>query len=52
MASEALQSLILSKLDVDGLIQSTANLSLGDGNEVDQQAVYGALSSLWSREVN
>jgi hypothetical protein len=50
MATEAVTSLILSALDVDGLIASTEKLRL-DGQEIEQQTMYGAISSLWSREV-
>lgn len=48
--AEAIQQAVVSALDIDGLIESTASLRL-DGKEIEQPAMYGALSSLWSREV-
>ena len=50
-ATEELQTLVLTILDAEGLIEDTKKLKISDGKEVDQLALLGALKSLANKEV-
>ena len=49
--TEELQTLVLTTLDAEGLIEDTKKLKTSDGKEVDQLALLGALKSLDNKEV-
>lgn len=46
-----LQTLVLTTLDKQGVIEDSANLKTASGANVDQLALLGALNSLRSKDV-
>jgi phenylalanyl-tRNA synthetase alpha chain len=50
-SQDDLQTLVLTTLDKQGVIEDTTYLKTADGSPVDQLAVLGALNSLRSKDV-
>jgi phenylalanyl-tRNA synthetase alpha chain len=50
-SQDDLQTLVLTTLDKQGVIEDTTNLKTADGSSIDQLAVLGALNSLRSKDV-
>ncbi|KAH8550841.1 tRNA synthetases class II core domain (F)-domain-containing protein [Umbelopsis sp. PMI_123] len=50
-SQDDLQTLVLTTLDKQGVIEDTTNLKTADGSSIDQLAVLGALNSLRSKDM-